>query len=199
MAFSRRFDEAFELAHELHRTQVRKGTRVPYISHLMAVCALVIENGGTEDQAIAALLHDAVEDQGGESTARRILERFGPEVHRLVMALSDSTAADPSQKAPYRERKESYLEHLKDADGAVLLVSAADKLHNARTIVADLGRDGAAVWELFKGKRDGSLWYYESLVEIFGTRFASPLVEELQKTMAEMKALGGPPSGLTNG
>ena len=191
MAFSTRFDKALSLAHALHRKQVRKGTRIPYVTHLMAVAALVAENGGSETQVIAALLHDAVEDQGGESTARRILRLFGPRVHRIVMALSDSTTADPETKPPWRERKERYLEHLETMGPEVRLVSAADKLHNARAIVADLRRVGMSAWERFKGGCEGSLWYYESLVDILSRGWSNPLVADLAAEVARMKALSG--------
>src|SRR6516225_1975373 len=129
---NQRFNLAFELASGLHHTQTRKGTPVPYIGHLMAVCALVLEAGGDEDQAIAALLHDAVEDQGGLPTLETIRRLFGQRVADTVEACSDSTSSDPKDKLPWRQRKESYLQHLPTATPDVVLVSAADKLHNAR-------------------------------------------------------------------
>src|ERR1700691_4097254 len=129
-----RFDAAFLLASELHRSQMRKSSKIPYISHLLAVAGLVLEHGGTEDEAIARLLHDAVEDQGGQPTLELIRREFGEEVADLVFALSDT---DVTPKPPWRARKEEYLCHLEEAPIRVLRVSAADKLHNVRAIVRD--------------------------------------------------------------
>lgn len=189
MPFTERFDRAFALAHELHRNQERKGTSVPYIVHLMSVAALACEYGGTEDQTIAALLHDAVEDQGGEPTAQRILSGFGPDVHRMVMALSDSVASNPAQKLPWKARKESYLEHLKSSPPDVRLVSAADKVHNVRSLIADLRILGPAVWSKFKGGRDGSLWYYESMVTALREGWDHPLADLLDREVRELVSL----------
>lgn len=189
MAFTERFDRALDLAHELHRDQLRKGTKIPYVVHLMAVACLVSENGGSEEQVIAALLHDAVEDQGGEPIARRILEAFGPGVHSIVMACTDSVTATAEEKKPWDERKRAYLAHLEKARARVRLVSAADKLHNARSINADLRAHGAAVWKRFKAGREGSLWYYRRLVKVFRKGWDHPIVDLLAREVREMVRL----------
>jgi GTP pyrophosphokinase len=149
----------------------------------MAVTALVLENGGDEDLAVAALLHDAVEDQGGYATQEEIRRRFGERVAVVVASLSD-TFTHP--KPPWRERKEAYLAHLRTASQDVLLVSLADKLHNARSILFDLKKNGPAVWERFKGGKEGSLWYYRSLVTIFNEIMPGPLTEELGRVVSEL-------------
>jgi len=186
-----RFEEALALAARLHAGQVRKGGAVPYVAHLLAVTALALEHGADADTAVAALLHDAVEDQGGAATREEIRRRFGEAVAAVVDALTDSDAADPAQKAPWRQRKEAYLAHLPSASSEARLVSAADKLHNARTILAEL-RHGGDVWRLFKGGRDGTLWYYRRLVDIFRATGTVPaLTEELARTVAEIERLAG--------
>lgn len=183
-----RFAKAFDYAFHLHRHQVRKGTPVPYIAHLMAVASLVIENGGDEDEAIAALLHDAVEDQGGQATLAEIRRQFGDRVAEIVWSNSDT---DEIPKPPWRERKENYLKHLRSAPPSVLLVSAADKLHNARAILSDYRRFGEAVWARFRGSREGTLWYYRSLVEIFGQTGPQGLADELARVVQELEELAG--------
>ena len=150
MAYSQRFEQALVLAHQLHANQVRKGTTIPYIGHLLAVTAIVIENGGSEDEAIAALLHDAVEDQGGATTREEIRQRFGENVAVIVDGLSDT---DQTPKPPWRARKEAYIAHLSEASSSVLLVSLADKIHNAGSILRDLRNEGVSVWSRFKGGR----------------------------------------------
>jgi len=186
MSLSSRFESAFLLASRLHADQVRKGTTIPYISHLMAVAALVLEAGGDEDQAIAALLHDAVEDQGGKEVLEEIQDRFGPRVAAMVAALSDT---DQTPKPPWRERKVAYLAHLQFASPEVLRISLADKLHNARTILSDLREQGNATWERFNGGRDGSLWYYRSLADIFLERCPSPMAYELDQVVTELEKI----------
>lgn len=181
-----RFNKALVHAAELHQQQVRKGTNTPYLAHLLAVAALVLEDGGDEDQAIAALLHDAVEDQGGLPTLEQIRLCFGEAVAGIVDACSDTYL---TPKPPWRERKERYLEHLKSADAGVLRVSLADKLHNARAILRDLRLQGADVWLRFNGGRSGTLWYYRSLVEIFSQVSLSPMVEDLKQVVEEIEAL----------
>jgi (p)ppGpp synthase/HD superfamily hydrolase len=161
-----RFERALVLAAQLHRDQVRKGTGVPYVSHLLAVAALVLEHGGDEDEAIAALLHDAPEDQGGHPTLARIHAEFGPRVAALVEGATDTFE---TPKPPWRARKERYLAHLADsagADAGALRLALADKLHNARITLADLHKLGPEVWERFSGKRDGTLWYLKSVAAI---------------------------------
>jgi (p)ppGpp synthase/HD superfamily hydrolase len=162
---TKRFEDALIFALAAHDGQFRKGTEIPYASHLLAVASIVMDYGGEEDEAIAALLHDCVEDRGVRP--EEIRARFGEEIKSIVVACSDSLEEDPDDKPDWRPRKEAYLEHLKTAPPPVLLVSAADKLHNVRSIVKDFLEIGHAVWTRFKGGKDGSLWYYESLVNIF--------------------------------
>ncbi len=185
---STKFDDALAFAVDLHREQPRKGTGVPYVSHLLSVAALVLEHGGTEDQAIAALLHDAVEDQGGRPTAERIRERFGDLVAEIVDGCTDT---DVSPKPPWRLRKEAYVARVRNEPAHVRLVSAADKLHNARTMVTDLRIHGPALWERFNAGRDETLWYLESLVAAFREAGTTPIVEELARTVAELRAVSG--------
>jgi (p)ppGpp synthase/HD superfamily hydrolase len=147
---TRRFDLAFQVASGLHSEQERKGTGIPYIAHLMAVCALVLEAGGDEDQAIVALLHDAVEDQGGLPTLDTIRRLFGNRVAAAVESCSDSTVSNPEKKLPWRDRKESYLEHLRHAGKDALIVAVADKLHNASAILSDYRRIGDELWSRFQ-------------------------------------------------
>ena len=160
---SPRLTAAFEYACQLHAKQARKGTTIPYVAHLMAVAALVMEHGGGEDEAIAALLHDAIEDQNHDgSVPAEIGARFGPKVLALVEACSDSEG--PNDKPPRQERKEAYLAHLRTAPANVRLISAADKLHNARAILEDYRRMGDDLWERFTEGRDEQLRYYRNLV-----------------------------------
>ena len=161
-----RFVDALTFAAELHNEQMRKGTTVPYVSHLMSVCPLVLEDGGNETEAIAALLHNAVEDQGGAATREKIRERFGNEVTVIVDGCTD---AETIPKPPWRERKERYIEHLRNAPPSVVRVSLADKLHNARSVLMDLRRYGAAVWDRFKGGKDGTMWYYRAVLDAVQT------------------------------
>jgi (p)ppGpp synthase/HD superfamily hydrolase len=179
-----RFEEALLLAARLHARQKRKDKDLPYISHLLAVTALVLEDGGDEDEAIAALLHDAVEDQGGLRTLEEIHRRFGERVADIVEGCSDAVI---HPKPPWRERKLAYLEHLRTASASVRRVSLADKLHNARTILADLEQDGDGVWERFNGGKQGSLWYYRSLLEIFQSGPDSQMLREFAHVMAKIE------------
>ena len=161
-----RYAEAVAYASTLHATQTRKTTTIPYVSHLLGVSSLVLEAGGDEDLAIAALLHDGPEDQGGQATLDEIRTKFGDRVAHIVEGCTDSFAEDPQDKAPWKERKIAYLEHLEESDLDTLTVSLADKLHNARAIVTDLMIHGDDTWERFKGKKDGTLWYYQSILAI---------------------------------
>jgi (p)ppGpp synthase/HD superfamily hydrolase len=184
---SKRFDEAFLYAHEAHRDQRRKKTDRPYISHLMGVASLVLQYGGDEEQAIAALLHDVVEDCGGAPRLAEIREKFGERVARIVDGCTDT---DQIPKPPWRERKERYVERVRGEKDDVLLVSAADKLYNMREILMDVREHGPGVWERFQGKREGSLWYYGALIEAFQGRAAHALVAELERTVAELEQAG---------
>lgn len=184
---SNRFDEAFQFAAEVHRHQKRKGTDIPYLTHLMAVAALVGEHGGDEDQMIAALLHDVMEDQG--VSRQQIEERFGTRVAYIVEACTDSTE---QPKPPWRERKTRYIEHLRTATPEIKLVSAADKLHNARSILSDLRVHGPALWSRFTvGSAEGVLWYFGGLVEDFRQGWTHPLVDELNRTTKRIEKLNG--------
>ena len=184
---SNRFDEAFLYAHEAHRRQRRKKTDRPYISHLMGVASLVLQYGGDEEQAIAALLHDVVEDCGGAPRLAEIRAKFGERVARIVDGCTDS---DENPKPPWRERKQRYIERVRTEQKDVVLVSAADKLYNMREILMDVREAGSAVWERFSGKRKGSLWYYHSLIEAFRGRAPRTLVCELDRTIAELEQAG---------
>jgi len=186
MSLSARFDEALAYAHEAHRDQLRKGTRIPYISHLMAVAAIVLENGGDEDAAIAALLHDVIEDGGGDAARREIRRRFG---QRVVGIVDECTDAEVIPKPPWRGRKEDYIARLRHASPQARLVSSADKLHNARTILADYRVVGEALWERFNAGRDEILWYYRSLAAALKEGGATPLVEELERVVNELTRL----------
>jgi GTP pyrophosphokinase len=188
MSLGPRYDEAFVFASRLHASQVRKGTGIPYLTHLMSVSAIALENGATEDEAIAALLHDAVEDQGGPATAAVIRERFGDAVTDIVLGCTD---ADETPKPPWRARKERYVAHLAHASASVRLVSCSDKLHNARSVLSDLRAVGDAVYDRFTGGKAGTLWYYRALVTAFRDAGGGPLVEELARTVAEMERLSG--------
>ncbi|HVU70427.1 MAG TPA: HD domain-containing protein [Ktedonobacteraceae bacterium] len=186
MLLSTRFEEALVFAHGLHAHQLRKGGAIPYISHLLSVAALVLEYGGDEDEAIAGLLHDAVEDQGGETTRQEIRRRFGETVVAIVDGCSDS---DTSPKPPWQARKEAYLAHLRTAPPSVLLVSAADKLHNLRSLLTDYRLVHEELWQRFKTGKQGTLWYYRSLVEVYQTCYPSPLTDEVTRTFEELEAL----------
>ena len=185
MAYGPRFEEALLWAARLHRDQVRKGTAVPYVTHLLAVAGLVGEAGGTEDEVIAALLHDAVEDQGGAETRERIRREFGEAVAEIVDECSDT---DEEPKPPWRARKEAYIARLRTGSAAALRISVADKLHNARCVLTDLREIGDAAWDKFKGGRDGSLWYYRSLLEIYRSRDDGPQARELERVVSEIEA-----------
>jgi (p)ppGpp synthase/HD superfamily hydrolase len=165
-----RVGEAVRHAAELHGTQQRKGSDVPYLAHLLSVAALVLEDGGDEDQMIAGLLHDAAEDRGGEPTLVEIEHRFGPRVARMVRVCSDSIAGDPEAKAPWEERKRQAIAQLADAPDEVLVVVAADKLHNLRSTIADFAVRGDDVWTIFKTGRDGFFWYNDQLHDLLEQR-----------------------------
>lgn len=181
---------AFSLAAELHAPQFRKGTKIPYISHLMSVSAVIMEYGGDEEQAIAGLLHDVVEDCGGQYLAV-IREKFGNRVAAIVEACTDGVPDAKGEKPDWHQRKEAYLAHLEHAGANILLVSAADKLHNARAILSDLRTIGPAVFERFKAGKAGTLWYYGRLAEIFQARLPGPLSQELARTVEAIQGMAG--------
>jgi (p)ppGpp synthase/HD superfamily hydrolase len=183
---SSHFQSALVYAAQLHNWQLRKGTNIPYIAHLLAVTAIVLENGGDEEMAIAALLHDAVEDQGGRKTLDEIRRRYGDRVAKLVEGCTDSITYP---KPPWQARKQAYLEHLRQAPADVRLISLADKLHNARSILFDLRQDGDAIWERFNGGKSGSLWYYRSLLDVFKELEPGALVDEFERVVNEIHTL----------
>jgi (p)ppGpp synthase/HD superfamily hydrolase len=186
-----RFAAAFALAWAVHGNQWRKKTGIPYMAHVMSVAALALENGADEDVAMAALLHDTVEDsEDGEATYSVIEEQFGDRVARIVLACSDAVAVPGKPKPDWRERKEAYLRHLNDdADADVLLVSACDKVHNARSILTDLGTDGDQVWQRFTVTDPrAQLWYYTTVAEILQGRLPGPLTDELGRIVREIAA-----------
>jgi (p)ppGpp synthase/HD superfamily hydrolase len=191
-----RLANALGFATQLHATQKRKGSGVPYISHLLAVAAIVLEHGGTEDEAIAALLHDAVEDQGGQATLALIRDRYGDTVAAIVAGCTDT---DEVHKPSWRPRKERYLAHFADAPPSVLLVVAADKLHNARSVLADYRELGDALWPRFTGNRDGTLWYYRAVADALRARVQSgsdnlkKLVADLNRTVDELERAAAAP------
>jgi (p)ppGpp synthase/HD superfamily hydrolase len=186
-----RFAAAFALAWAVHGNQWRKKTGIPYMAHVMSVAALALENGADEDVAMAALLHDTVEDsEDGEATYSVIEEQFGDRVARIVLACSDAVAEPGKPKPDWRERKEAYIRHLdEDADADVLLVSACDKVHNARSILTDLGTDGDLVWQRFTVSDPRvQLWYYATVAEILQRRLPGPLTDELGRIVEEIAA-----------
>jgi (p)ppGpp synthase/HD superfamily hydrolase len=181
---TQRFEDALLYAFRLHARQVRKGSLTPYVAHLMGVVNIVLNYGGDEDQAIAALLHDAVEDQGGRARLEEIRQRFGENVAQIVAGCTD---AWETPKPPWRKRKEEYLEHLKTAPPDVLLVSCADKIDNARSTLRDYRRLGETFWGRFRGGKSGTLWYYRSLVQILGEVCPQPMVRELTQVVVEIE------------
>jgi (p)ppGpp synthase/HD superfamily hydrolase len=184
---SERFDEALTYASDLHRTQTRKGGDIPYIGHLLSVASLIIEGGGTETQAIAGLLHDAVEDQGGAPVLADIREKFGDDVATIVAECSDT---DVVPKPPWKKRKQDYIDHLGDASEATILVSLADKLDNARAILRDYRIDGPDLWQRFSvHDPQQHLWYYRSLLAVYQARNSTWLVAELVRVLGELEDL----------
>jgi len=184
-----RFDRAFRYASHIHGGHRRKGTEVPYLSHLMGVASLTLEHGGTEDQAIAALLHDAAEDQGGQDRLDDIRARFGDAVADIVRDCTDSWE---HPKPEWRPRKEAYLKSLESKPDASLLVSLADKTHNARAIVTDLHLEGEKLWQAkFNKSASDNLWYYRKLETFFSRRRPGPLATELKRAVDEMHRFVG--------
>ncbi len=187
---SARFDQAFAYASHLHATQTRKGSRTPYLAHLMGVASIVLEDGGSEDEAIAALLHDSVEDHPRDGhTAEEIRVLFGERVLRIVLACTDAFG---HPKPPWRKRKVAHLKHLAKAPAGVRRVAAADKLHNARAVLHDYRHQGERLWRRFTAGRKDQLWYYRSLVEVLRKgRRPGPLVRELERVVVELEVAVG--------
>lgn len=180
-----RFSLALVFAESLHRGQVRKATGCAYVAHLLGVASLVMEAGGTEDECIAALLHDAVEDQGGARTAAEIRRRFGSAVAETVEACSESKYPGEDWKS----RKESAIRHVSSCGPSALLVLSADKLHNARSLAAAYRSVGESVWESFRGGREGTLWYYRAMADAISRTGANPLVGELMEAVRALESL----------
>lgn len=181
-----RFIEAMTFAAQLHAQQKRKGTGVPYIAHLLGVTSIALEYEANEDEAIAALLHDAIEDQGGDATREEIHRRFG---NRVTSIVDGCTEDYNPPKPPWRQRKQAYIDRIPTAEASVRLVSAADKLHNARSILKDYRLLGDSVWDRFQGGKEGSLWYYRSLVEAYRQAESTPIVDELDRVVSELEQL----------
>ena len=187
MKLSRQFEKALVYATRAHGDQTRKKTGIPYIAHILGVTAIAMEYGANETDAIAALLHDAVEDCGGAKRLRDIERKFGKAVTKIVDGCTDTYE---TPKPPWRERKEAYLAHLKNSNSATRLVSASDKLHNTRAILAELRRHGLEVFGRFSGKKDGTLWYYRALVTAFREHGDhTDLVDELDRVVTQIEKL----------
>jgi (p)ppGpp synthase/HD superfamily hydrolase len=189
---SERFTRAADYARILH-IERRKGTEIPFMAHLLGVAALVMGEAGhvdfpvTEDMVIAALLHDAVEDHGGETRLRDVEHNFGANVARMVEGLSDTLVEDPHNKESWEERKKNYLKRLRTEPADVQLISAADKLYNARSVLEDYRKIGAKVWQRFKRGRKEQLWYFDELLKIFQSSGTNRIVEELERVVAELR------------
>jgi (p)ppGpp synthase/HD superfamily hydrolase len=183
------FSTALVFAARVHQGQRRKGSDIPYVAHVLGVAALALEYGATEDEAIGALLHDAAEDGGGEAMLAEIRAQFGEKVADIVLGCSDSLVEDPAEKRPWLERKEAYVAHVAEASASVCLVSAADKLHNVRTLTRTLRLGGEDVWSRFNGGREGSLWYYDAVSLALWRRWPSELTEELRREVQALLAL----------
>jgi GTP pyrophosphokinase len=179
-----RFAEAVRYALDAHQGQARKGTEIPYFSHLIAVASFVLDDGGTEDEAVAALLHDAAEDQGGRERLADIRRRFGDRVAHIVEGCTDSWT---SPKEPWMDRKRKYVEHARRLDRETLRVSVADKVHNAYAILRDLRTTGDDVWKRFKAPPDDILWYYDALVRAYRDAGGGHLVDELERVVRGIK------------
>ena len=187
MKLTEKFNKALSYAEKLHREQKRKGTNIPYISHLMIVSAIVLEYGGTEEEAIAALLHDAIEDQGGETTFKNIRSQFGKNIASIVLECSDTWE---SPKPPWLARKEHFIKSLKEKNSSSLLVSLADKTHNAEAILSDYLDVGEEVWLRFNGGKEGTLWYYSELSISFNKLLNGKLSQRLNKVVEKLISLG---------
>ena len=191
MRLTNQFSQALQLAHRLHQNQTRKSGKVPYVSHLMGVSAIVLRYGGTEEEAIAALLHDAVEDQGGQKTLEMIRNQFGDTIAHIVDGCSDSNT---TPKPPWKERKLNYIAHLRTTDENTLIVAASDKLYNAEDCIRTYAEIGEGLWDMFTPPREDTKWYYHSLAEVFETRKKEfprlmPLINETIRIIDQLVAL----------
>jgi (p)ppGpp synthase/HD superfamily hydrolase len=183
-----RFEEALVFAARLHAGQLRKKSEVPYLAHLLGVASLVLEAGGNEDEAIAGLLHDAVEDQGGLETLEAIRVRFGERVATTVAGCTDSF---DTPKPPWKERKQSFINSLQNADAEIHRVALADKIYNARATLRDIRREGDAAWKRFNGGKAGTLWYYQQLIPVFRNQGSTVFLEEFITLVNELESISG--------
>jgi len=186
---SPRLYEALQFTFKLHGHDARKASTIPYMAHLLSVCAMTQQDGGDEDEAVAALLHDALEDKPEETSRKEITELFGERVV-LILEVSIDTPLDykGGVKPPWRVRKEAYLAHARTVHPSLLRVTIADKIDNARSILADYGRVGNELWERFNAGREDQLWYYESAVAAYDTAgFRGPLLEELRRLVVQLR------------
>jgi len=192
---STRFDHALLFAAQVHREQDRKKSGIPYLSHLLGVASIVMDYGGDEDMAIAALLHDAVEDHGGRPMLKVIEQIFGPRVAKIVDGCTDSYVSDAKKKEPWEKRKIRYLHRVRHEDGETRFVSAADKLYNARAILRDLRYDGDLAFARFTAPKAKTLWYYRSLVREYRlggvTHRLKPLIDDLDRVVTEIEHMSG--------
>jgi (p)ppGpp synthase/HD superfamily hydrolase len=186
MNLTPRFDQALHYAALIHAGQLRKETEIPYLAHLLGVASIALEHDATEDEAIGALLHDAGEDAGGDGRIADIRNRFGDAVANIVQGCTDAVTMP---KPPWKKRKEEYIAHIPTASPSVRLVSTSDKLHNARAILRDYRRKGEALWTRFNGGKEGTLWYYRSLVTAFQEADRNELNEELDRVVTELEQL----------
>ena len=178
-----KFEQALIYATQLHANQTRKVDKIPYISHLMSVSALILEAGGSEDEAIAGLLHDAVEDQGGKATREEIREKFGETVVEIV---DGCTETDITPKPPWKQRKIDYIENIRNGSDSVKLVSLADKLHNARSLLIGYRNKGDKLWDYFSGSKEDKLWFYGELLEIYQQGNINFMTVELERILQEL-------------
>ncbi|MEY2672842.1 MAG: hypothetical protein RLZZ508_719 [Actinomycetota bacterium] len=184
------FHKAMKFANKMHKDDARKSTTIPYICHPIGVASLVLEAGGDEEQVIAALLHDVAEDCGGEKALAKIRKKFGPRVESIVRGCSDSLTEDPEKKAPWKNRKDAHIKHLADTSSDVLIVTAADKTHNARSIVTDLQIHKEELWKRFNSDRESIIWYYEEIYKVLESReVTKTLLFPLKNAIDAMKAL----------
>src|SRR5258705_9444278 len=186
MRLSRQFEKALTYATRIHGGQLRKKTRIPYIAHILGVAAIAMEYRANETEAIAALLHDAVEDCGGARRLRDIERKFGKDVAKIVEGCTDT---DQTPKPPWLERKKAYVAHVRNAPMPTKLVSASDKLHNIRAILMDYRKEGERLWRRFNGGKQGALWYYRVLVDPFTGKRIQTLVQELDPTLTQLELL----------
>jgi (p)ppGpp synthase/HD superfamily hydrolase len=183
---SPKFEEALVFAVRLHSNQKRKVSNTPFVLHLLNVCAIILEDGGTEDEAIAGLLHDAVEDQGGLETLENIKSNFGEVIAQIVMECSETHL---TPKPPWEERKVNSIAKMKNVSGSAIRVILADKIHNVQSIIREYQKYGKPIWDSFKGGREGTIWYYKEVLAVLASRTESHLITELKLTVEHLEKL----------